>query len=76
MKSNKSSDNSSSGHASDQELISSRNRGKNKESMGYEPNRNGSNSRPIDKVPKEMRVSKQSFCQAMENPCEFFVDVM
>ena len=32
--------------------------------------------RSLDKVPKDIRVSKQSFCAAMENPCEFFVDVM
>jgi len=32
--------------------------------------------RSMDQVPKELRNSKQSFQQAMEKPCEFFVDVM
>ena len=32
--------------------------------------------RTLDQVPRELRVSKQSFHQAMGNPCEFFVDVM
>ena len=32
--------------------------------------------RSLDKVPQELRLSKQSFHAAMGNPCEFFVDVM
>ena len=32
--------------------------------------------RPLDKIPQELRLSKQSFHAAMGNPCEFFVDVM
>jgi hypothetical protein len=36
---------------------------------------NGSN-RPIERVPSDSRLSKQSFHQAMGNPCEFFIDVM
>jgi len=36
----------------------------------------GQKQRTLDQVPREMRLSKQSFHQAMGNPCEFFVDVM
>ena len=32
--------------------------------------------RSLDKVPSDLRSSKQSFRMAMGNPCEFFVDVM
>lgn len=32
--------------------------------------------RSLDQVPKDLRNSKQSFSAAMDNPCEFFVDVM
>lgn len=32
--------------------------------------------RSLDKIPQELRLSKQSFHAAMGNPCEFFVDVM
>ena len=39
-------------------------------------NKKESTQRSLDKVPSDMRLSKQSFHVAMENPCEFFVDVM
>jgi hypothetical protein len=32
--------------------------------------------RTLDKVPSDLRLSKQSFHAAMGNPCEFFIDVM
>ena len=35
-----------------------------------------SQQRAIDKIPHELRLSKQSFSQAMDNPCEYFIDVM
>ena len=37
---------------------------------------NKQQQRSLDKVPSELRLSKQSFHAAMGNPCEFFVDVM
>ena len=33
-------------------------------------------ARSLDKIPRDLRLSKQSFHAAMGNPCEFFVDVM
>ena len=38
--------------------------------------RSSAKQRGLDSLPKELRNSKQSFQQAMEKPCEFFVDVM
>jgi len=87
-KSLRSSDGGSSGNGSDVELLSSR-KAKNRSQQAnyYEvgvasaaSTRSESKSRlkqrGLDQVPKEMRTSKQSFTQAMDKPCEFFVDVM
>lgn len=84
-KSMRSSDNSSSGNGSDVELLSSRkskNQSKNYETPQFNTSSKSDKSngkkqqRGIDQVPKDLRSSKQSFHQAMDNPCEFFVDVM
>lgn len=102
----KSSDNSSSGNQSDQELLSSSKSNKSDtkkrqiqhqhiyaQSNYYELNKISNSkllqqqqqqqqppksTRSIDQMPKDLRLSKQSFIQAMqaENQCEFFVDAM
>jgi len=88
-KSLRSSDGGSSGNGSDVELLSSRKaKSRSQQANYYEVSveasaasiRSESKSRlkqrGLDQVPKEMRTSKQSFTQAMDKPCEFFVDVM
>jgi len=83
-KSVRSSDGGSSGNGSDVELLSSKkSKGRSNyyEESTVSSNRTESKSRlkhqrSLDQVPKEIRTSKQSFTQAMEKPCEFFVDVM
>jgi segment polarity protein dishevelled len=86
-RSRKSSDNSSSGNGSDIELLKATKRNSNRYkhndssstislSSLYKLNQQQPPQRSLDKVPSDLRNSKQSFRMAMGNPCEFFIDVM